>query len=213
MATAGGLRIGITPVGFEQAAAQLRAKQRKVEPVLRGALDTTATDLRRRKYVPPLGSVFKQRSWINKRIIIKRVNARKGRFDARLIPSGSGVEVRSYRNWLWHGVDGVHSKTRARIFVVGLRGKKMAAGFVNPSSSNRTPLRTRSERARNLKRPARAGDNVKSYRYSTLLQEALGPSVAYWFWRLTTPELIAYANRRLNAEFQQRARRELAKSR
>ena len=42
MAGSGGLRIAVTAHGFEAAKKQLESLGRKVEPVLRGALDSTA---------------------------------------------------------------------------------------------------------------------------------------------------------------------------
>lgn len=207
MATSGGLRIGLRAEGFEAAKQQLASIGRNVERPLRGALDTTAADTRRRRYTPQIAPMFKGRSWVNKRIIIKRVNARKGRFDARLIPSSAGVYVTEYKRWGWQGIDA----TRGRILVGSFKGHKVAAGFVNPASFARQPWRTRSERARVLKKPAKF-DQRASYRYKTPLSPALGPSVAFFFKRLTSATTIRWVNRRLEQEFQRRMRRELLKA-
>ena len=47
------LRIGITAKGLEAAQKQLESIGKKVDPVLRGALDTTAADTRKRRYTNP----------------------------------------------------------------------------------------------------------------------------------------------------------------
>lgn len=206
MAGQGGLRIGITPQGFDAAKKQLEAVGRKIDPVLRGALDTTASEARKRKYTPVIAPMFKNRSFVNKRIVIKRVNARKGRFDARLIPSSSGVEVTDYRRW---GAQPI-SATRARILVGVFRGQKVAAGFINPASAGRRPLATRSSATRNI---ISRGGNF-TYRYGAGprgLMEAMGPSVAWFFKQLTDSQTVGWVNRTLQAEFQRRMRRELLK--
>ncbi|WP_348658646.1 hypothetical protein [uncultured Stutzerimonas sp.] len=204
MAGSGGLRIGIRPEGFEAARRQLASQGRKVDPVLRGALDTTATDTRKQRYTPQIAPMFKSRSWVNKRIIIKRVNARKGRFDARLIPSSAGVYVTEYRRWGYQAI----TATRARILVGSFKGHKVAAGFVNPASFGRQPWATRSSVTRNVQK--RGGQF--SYKYgSGALTPALGPSVAWFFKRLTSVTTVRWVNRRLEQEFQRRMRRELLK--
>ncbi len=200
----GGLRIGISAQGFDAAKKQLASLGRSIEPVLRGALDSTATEVRKRKYTPEIAKMFKSRGWVNKRIIIKRVNARKGRLDARIIPSGAGVYVTEYRRWGYQ----VISPTRARILVGSFKGHKVAAGFVNPASLGKQPWATRSSRVRKLKKPARY-DQRKAYVYNTGLQPAMGPSVAFYFRRLTNVATVGYANRYLSAEFQRRYRRAL----
>ncbi|MBK3797535.1 hypothetical protein CXF92_18555 [Pseudomonas sp. Choline-3u-10] len=200
------MRIGIRPEGFEAARRQLEALGRKVDPVLRGALDTTATDTRKQRYTPQIASMFKSRSWVNKRIIIKRVNARKGRFDARLIPSSAGVYVPEYRRWGYKALNA----TRARILVGSFKGHKVAAGFVNPASFGREPLATRSSVTRNVKK--RGGNFTYNYGAGPGgLMTAMGPSVAWFFKRLTSVTTVRWVNRRLEQEFQRRMRRELLK--
>ncbi len=206
MAGAGGLRIAVTAHGFEAAKKQLESLGRKVEPVLRGALDSTAMDVRKSRYTKVIASMFKGASFVNKRIVVKRVNARKGRFDARLIPSSSGVQVPDYRRWGYQIVNA----TRARILVGSFKGHKIAAGFVNPSTFMRHPLSTRSQKARNLKKP-KPGAQSKAYVYNHGVQTAMGPSVAWFFKRLTTGATIKYTNQKLQNEFAKRLRKELLK--
>ena len=205
MAGTGGLRIGVRAEGFEAAKRQLESLGRKIEPVLRGALDTTATDARKRIYTPAIVPMFKNRQFVNKRILIKRVNARKGRFDARLIPSSSGVAVTEYRRWGYQAI----SATRARILVGSFKGHKVAAGFVNPASFARQPWASRRRVTRNV--ASRGGEFT--YNYGTgsrsTLMPAMGPSVAFFFKRLTTVSNVKKINRRLELEFQRRLRREL----
>lgn len=199
------MRIGISQTGFEAAKKQLESQGKSIDPVLRGSLDTTITDVRKRRYTPVLARMFKGSSWVNKRIVVKRVNLKKGRFDARLIPSSAGVYVTEYRRWGYQVID----KTRARIFVGVFKGSKIAAGFVNPSSFGRQPLATRSSVTRNVK--ARGG--AFTYKYGAGTQSgvmpAMGPSVAFFFKRLTTNTTVTWANRRLQQEFQRRMRRAL----
>lgn len=207
MAGSGGIRLSIGQKGFKEAQQQLASLGRKIEPVLRGALDNTAVEARKRRYTPIISQMFKGKAFVNKRIVIKRVNLKRGRIDARLIPSSAGVYVTEYRKWGYQSID----STRARILVGSFKGHKIAAGFVNPSSLGRQPWRTRSERARNLKKPPKF-DNRKSYRYGVGgLDHALGPSVAFYFKRLTNVATLKYINQHLQAEFQRRLRKELLK--
>ncbi|WP_417312379.1 hypothetical protein [Ectopseudomonas khazarica] len=207
MAGSGGLRIGIRPVAFDAAKMQLASIGREIEPVLRGSLDTTASETRKRRYTPIIAKMFRGRSWVNKRIIIKRVNMRKGRFDARLIPSSAGVYVTEYKRWGYQAIDA----TRARILVGSFKGHKVAAGFVNPSSFARQPLATRSTVTRMVK--SRGGQFTYRYGAGTRngLMPAMGPSVAWFFKRLTTASTVGWVNKRLQQEFQRRMRRELLK--
>jgi hypothetical protein len=206
MAGGGGLKLSIGQPRYAAAKAQLESIGRSIDPVMRGTLDTTAMELRKRRYTPAIAPMFKSRSWVNKRIIVKRVNLRRGRIDARLIPSSAGVYVTEYRRWGFQTI----SPTRARILVGSFKGHKVAAGFVNPASFARQPWRTRSERARSLKRPPKL-DQRKSYRYATALEPALGPSIAWFFKQLTNNTTMRYAERLLQQEFQRRLRKELLK--
>lgn len=201
------MRVGVTTKGFDAAKKQLESIGKSIDPVLRGALNTTASEVRKRRYTPVIAPMFRGSGWVNKRIQIKRVNTRKGRFDARLIPSSSGVDVTDYRRWSYEAID----KTRARILVGVFKGKKIAAGFVNPSSRTRMPLATRSSVTRNVK--SRGGAFTYLYGAGTRsgLMPAMGPSVAYFFKKLTTASTVKWANSRLQQEFQRRLRRELLK--
>lgn len=199
-----GLRIGITAHGFEAAKKQLESLGRKVEPVLRGALDSTAMDVRKRRYTPAISKMFKGSSWVNKRIKVKRVNVRKGRFDARLIPSGSGVPVTEYRRWGYQPI----TATRARILVGSFKGHKVAAGFVNPASFARRPLASKRSVTRSVKK--RGGLFTYNYDKGTTIS-AMGPSVAWFFKQLTSATTIKYANQKLQQEFARRLRKELLK--
>ncbi|MCY1360867.1 hypothetical protein D9M69_475130 [compost metagenome] len=183
----------------------MESQGKKVEPVLRGTLDSTATETRKRKYTPAIAPMFRNRGWVNKRLVIKRVNTLKARFDARIIPSSAGVYVTEYRRWGYQPINA----TRARILVGSFRGSKVAAGFVNPASFARQPLATRSSVTRNVKK--RGGSFTYTYGAGTQsgVMPAMGPSVAYFFKRLTSVTLIRWVNRYAEAEFQRRYRRAL----
>lgn len=191
------MRVGIRQEGLEAAKAQLASIGRSVNPVMRGTLDTTAVEVRRRRYVPAIAPMFKSRRFVVDRIVLKRVKPRKKVFDARLIPSSSSVYVTEYKRWGYRALD----ETRARISVGSFKGHKVVAGFVNPSSFARQPWRTRTERA----------GNGKKYRYESQLKPALGPSIAFYFKRMTNRATIEFANKRMEIEFQRRLRRELLK--
>lgn len=210
MAGSGGVRLGITQQGFKAAQAQLQSLGRSIDPVLRGALDATAVEVRKRRYTPFIAPMFKARSWVNKRIVIKRVNLKRGRIDARIIPSSAGVYVTEFRRWGYQTI----APTRARILVGSFKGHKVAAGFVNPASEARQPWRTRSEKARSASARKKFAPAIKSYRYGVQgggLDHAMGPSIAWFFKRLTNVATMRYANRHLNTEFQRRLRKELLK--
>lgn len=198
------MRLDVRLLGVDQARARLAEVGRQVEPVIRGTLNTTATQARAQVYVRPLLSAFPKRKFLNDRMKIKRAN--RDRMNARIIPSSSGVVVTQYRSWSFE----VINATRARIFVFGLNGKKVAAGFVNPSSPGRMPLSSRSERARNITSRSK-NLQIKSYRYALQLQEAMGPSIAYWFKQLTDSGAIRWTNIFMRQEFERRIRREIAK--
>lgn len=202
MAGQGGLNLNVRLIGGDLAKARLAAVGRQIEPVQRGTLNTTATQARAKLYVAPMLGAFGSRRFLNKKMIVKRANTR--RMNARVIPSSSGIEVTSYKSWSYEAIDAV----RARIFVIGPNGRKMAAGFVNPSSRSKFPLATRSERARTSRKRL---PEITSYRYRWRLGEALGPSIAYWFKQLTTSNSIRWVNSFLQQEFERRIRREIAK--
>lgn len=188
------MQVSLRVIGLDQAKAQLEAAGRKVNPVLRGALNTTATRGRTERYVKPLAkSIAGPR--VRRAMKVKRANSR--RMEARIIPSSSGVLVVNYRTWGYEQI----SPTRARIWVMGPNGKKIAAGFVNPASVGKLPLSTRSRRTK----------LAKTYEYTRALQLAQGPSTAYWFKQLTDGKTIAWVNAFLQQEFARRLRKELNK--
>jgi hypothetical protein len=200
------MRINLKVQGVEMAKARLAEVGRKIDPVIRGTLNTTATNARADRYVRPMMGSFGKRAWLNQAIKVKRAGAK--RKDARLIPSSSGVPVTRMKRW---GFDPI-SPTRARIWVAGPGGRKVAAGFVNPASDGKKPLSTRSEKARNLKRPDKARNpQITSYRYEHALREAMAPSVAYWFKLMTDGKAIMWINAFMQQEFERRIRREIAK--
>ncbi|MDU4255816.1 hypothetical protein [Pseudomonas sp.] len=183
-------------VGQERARAQLAARARSVDPVIRGAVNATATAARRERYTRKMMGTFLSRQFLNSRMKIKRANSK--RLNARVIPSSSSVMVLNYKTWGFDPIDA----TRAVIWVRGLNGKKVAAGFVNPSSRGRLPWATRSERA----------GRSKNYRYEWSQRRlAMGPSVAHWFRQLTDAATINWTNAFLQQEFERRMRREIAK--
>ena len=189
------MNVTVKVLGLKEAERQLQAQAKKVDPVLRGALNTTATKTRTERFVKPLTQTIRPQ---RVRAALKVKRARRGRMDARIIPSSSGVLVVNYRTWGFDVIDA----TRARIWVRGPRGRKVAAGFVNPSSSQKLPLSTRSS-----KTTARG----KTYAYKRALQLARGPSTAYWFKQLATTQTIKWTSDYLQAEFAKRLQKEIDK--
>ena len=84
------MRLAVSLQGEQQAQARLEGIKGGFERVLRGALNTTATEARKTLYVQPLAVAFKAGS-VRKRLVIKR--ARSRRLNARIIPSSSGVRL------------------------------------------------------------------------------------------------------------------------
>lgn len=198
------MNVTVKVLGLKQAQKQLEAQAKKIDPVLRGALNTTATKGRTERYIKPMSKLFKSsvlgarlgNADVRGKLTIKR--AKKGRMNSRIIPSSSSVRVDDYRRWVFE----VLAPTRARIYVYGLRGRKVAAGFVNPASSRQAPLRTRG---------SRTSARGKAYTIKKALSAALGPSAAYWFKRLTTTQTIKWTNDFLQEEFAKRMQKELDK--
>lgn len=188
------MRLSVKLVGEEQAKARLAAVGRKVDPVLRGALNTTGTKARTERYVKPMSPSIKAQRL---RGALKLKRARRGRMEARIIPSSSGILVVNYRTWGFDVIDA----TRARIWVRGPAGRKVAAGFVNPSSSQKLPWSTRSSRTK----------GSKTYAYKRALQLAQGPSAAYWFKQLSGSPTIRWVSAYLQQEFEKRLTKEIAK--
>jgi hypothetical protein len=192
------MQVGVRVVGVELAQRRLEAQSKSVVPVLRGTLNTGATATRTERYVKPLRGTIKP-AQARKALRVKRANSR--RLNSRIIPSSSGVPITNYQSWGFDPIDA----TRARIWVKGPNGKKVAAGFVNPSSRGKLPLANMSSRARNK------STGSKAYSYKVPLGEAMAPSVAYWFKQLSGNQTIRWTNIFLQKEFEKRIRRELAK--
>ena len=198
------MKLSLTAHDVQQARQDLAKLNRRVEPVIRGTLNTTVTNTRKAEVMPDLSRIIAGgRRELNRRLIIKRAGSK--RTNARLIPSSSGVEVEQYKRWGFGAVD----PTRGVIWVQGVTGRKIAAGFVNPKGSKRAPLRTHSSRAA---RVAKLGGAMRDYRYSTAKPEAaLGPSVAYWFHILMTGSRLRRIQNFMLAEFDRRLAAEIAK--
>lgn len=183
------MQLSVKVVGMDMARARLAEVNRKIDPVLRGALNTTATKVRTTRYVNPLRGAIAP---VMARRTMRVKRARGRLMDARIIPSSSGIPVTRYVGWGYSKI----SATRARLWVKGPNGHKVAAGFVNPSSFSRMPWSTRIK-----VRGAPKG----------FLAPALGPSAAYWFKQLTDTQTIRWTNTFLQQEFEMRIRREVAK--
>ena len=196
------MQVGIKLVGYEQASARLQAIGRAVEPVVRGALNTTAGQARTQRYIKPMRSLFRAsvlgarlgNADLRGKLALKRANSK--RLNARIIPSSAGVRVDDYRRWVFE----IITPTRARIHVYGLGGRKLAAGFVNPSGRQQAPLSTRSRKV---------SAKGREYQNKRAIGAALGPSAAYWFRRLTDGQTLRWVNARLQQEFARRMRKEL----
>lgn len=188
------MQVNVRLEGADQARHRLAAINRNVVPVMRGALNTTATATRRERYVKPMGQSIKRKR-LNAAMKIKRANTRH--LNARIIPSSSGLLVLNYSRW---GYD-VLSPTRARIWVTGPHGRKVAAGFVNPASGKKFPWSTRSKKTK----------GSKTYVYHDW-KTAMGPSAAYWFKLLTDGATIRWTNTFLAQEFERRIRQEIEKA-
>lgn len=194
------MRINLKVQGVEMAKARLAEVGRKIDPVIRGALNTTAARTRTRHYVRPMDK-FLGRGQVRNGLRIKRARGRLK--NARVIPSSSGVPVTQYKRWIFEWI----APTRARIWVWGPGGRKLAAGFVNPASAAQQPWRTRSTTTRETKKK---GQRTYSYQAGGL-RPALGPSVAYWFKLLSNSQNIMWTNTFLQQEFEKRLRKEIAK--
>lgn len=200
MAATSGVNMNVRLVGREFAQARLREIGRSVDPVVRGSVNTTATRARRDRYVKPLNGILSNGGGRGARTNLQRIKLKRANTNhsnARLIPSGAGIPVPNYKSWGYDPID----KTRARIWVMGPSGRKVAAGFVNPSSLQQLPWMTRS-----VKRA-----KTKTYTYQRSLQTALGLSTAYWFKQLSGTGTIRWVNTFLQQEFERRIRREIAK--
>lgn len=180
------MQLSVKLTGLEDATRRLAEASRRVDPVLRGALNTTASRTRRDRFVRPMGRAIKSRR-LNAALKIKRANSRN--MNSRIIPSSSGILVLNYRTW---GMEKINA-TRARIWVLGSNGHKVAAGFINPSSKQKLPWSTRGKRAQGG------------------LRTAIGPSAAYWFKQLSRGDTVQWVNAFLQKEFERRITQELNK--
>lgn len=185
------MQLGVRLEGVEAARRQLSDINRKVEPVMRGALNTTATRTRQTQYIKPIGALFYDKQSLRRRLVIKR--AGRNRNDARIIPSSSGIPILQWPGWKYSAV----SQTRGVIYIRTLRGRKIAAGFVNPSATKGHPLRSKGFKGA-------GGRKVKP---------ALGPSIAYFFKQITNAGTIRWTNQFLQQEFEKRFQRELTRYR
>lgn len=188
------MQVSVRLEGLSLARARLADVGRRVEPVMRGALNTTATRTRRERYVLPMGRSIKSKR-LNAAMKIKRANSRN--LNSRIIPSSSGILVLNYRTW---GYD-VLTPTRARIWVLSPNGRKVAAGFVNPASAQKLPWSTRSKKS----------TAKRDYVYRGW-KTAMGPSAAYWFKQLTGGGTVRWVNTFLAQEFERRIAQEIAKA-
>ncbi|CDF82647.1 hypothetical protein PKB_1282 [Pseudomonas knackmussii B13] len=195
--------------GVELARAQLAEIGREVEPDLRLALNTTVRRGRKELYVPALLRFFPSRRFLNRSMVIKLAGTR--RLNARIIPSSSGVPVKDRKGWSFGGGrSGI--PTRKQIFVPDINGTKLAAGFVNPRGAKQAPLATHSSKARVLKKPPRTPGSHYRYSWGGKPYDALGPSVAYYFKRITTAQAVRVVNAMAQQEFVRRVRARLAKA-
>lgn len=191
MAGAGGLNVNVRLIGGELARRQLADQGKKIDPVIRASLNSTGTKARTERYIKPMrGSIKPAR--LRSAMKVKRANTR--RLESRIIPSSSGITLLNYNTWGYDAIDA----TRARLWVRGPSGRKVAAGFVNPSSAQRLPWDTRSKRARQNK--------ANAWEHRRL---AMGPSAAYWFKQLSGTQTIRWVNTYLQQEFAKRLRKEL----
>lgn len=191
MAAAGGLSVNVRLVGGELASRQLAEQGKNVDPVIRGTLNSTATKTRTERYINPMRASIKP-ARLRAAMKVKRANTR--RMNSRIIPSSSGILLLNYKTWGYDAIDA----TRARLWVRGPSGRKVAAGFINPSSAQRLPWDTRSKRAR------QARGNAWAHR-----RLAMGPSAAYWFKSLSGNQTIRWVNTYMQQEFSRRMRKEL----
>ncbi len=198
------MKLTLSALDVKQAREDLAKLNRRIDPVVRGTLNTTVTTARKTELLPDLSRIIGGgRRNINRRLIIKRAGSK--RTNARLIPSSSGVLVEQYKKWGFNAVD----PTRGIVWVQGITGRKIAAGFVNPKGSKRKPLRTASRRTASV---GKLGGAQRTYRYGTAKPEpALGPSVAYWFHLMMTGAKLNKIQQILVNEFDRRLQAEIAK--
>lgn len=171
--------------GLDAVLNQLHKLGKEGDKIAREAATRAATLVRQNFLV---GLISEQtgisRSVIMRYTYIKRATPKYE--HARINFSGAGIEVGEYRYQI-KKLDA----TRARILVDWLGGMKIAAGFVNPSSKNKHPLRTRSHKT------SRSG---KGYSYETGLSKALGPSLATAYLAIPSQAIDREAQKFLGEE-------------
>lgn len=190
-------RIDVSLPQFEGGAAAFGIDEKRFARIEINSTNRAARWVKRVLLVEPFTKATGVRRVIfNDRIRLDLANT--GKPEASITPSSAGIPARCYR----HRADTVGaSKVRARVLVDWWRGEKVAAGFINPSSSRKLPLATRSVRARNVSAKAR-NPQVKEYRYDYVVpQDANGPSAAALFRVAVDDNTRALAAERLALEF------------
>lgn len=163
------------------------------------AINRAGRRIKRVLIVEPLNAA----THVRKQVLNERIRLRTATNKtpmATIVPSSRGIQARLYKHRA-----GTGSGSRARILVAWVKGEKVAAGFINPRSSRRMPLATRSERERKVKsaKRSRLSPDVKSYRYEwgPVPRNALGPSAAAMFAEHVSADVRSQAADILAEEF------------
>ncbi|QEL55501.1 hypothetical protein [Chromobacterium paludis] len=181
--------------------AELVATGQQIDRALRRAVRVTATTIRREMVVEPImARTGLRRKSVNQRLALKfdkpgkdggTANILSGPHVARIVPSAKGIRVTEFRRYEVQAI----TRTRARILIPWVDGgKKVVAGFVNPSGSKLKPMRTRS-RNKPLPYP----------------RTALAPSVASMVKAMYDSQFVADAGARLEAQFELEIAKEIDK--
>ncbi len=182
---------------FEDGAAAFGIDEKRFARIQINSTNRTARWVKRVLLVEPFSKATGVRRVIfNDRI---RLNlATTNNPEASIVPSSAGIPARCFR----HRADSVNgSKVSARVLVDWWRGEKVAAGFINPSSSRKLPLATRSVRERKVHAKTKL-PNIRQYRYEYRVPEdALGPSAAALFRVAVDASVREQAADRLLLEF------------
>ncbi|WP_339079629.1 hypothetical protein [Pseudomonas sp. TMP9] len=170
-------RIDVSLPQFEGGAAAFGIDEKRFARIEINSTNRTARWVKRVLLVEPFTKATGVRRVIfNDRLRLDLANT--GRPEASIVPSSATIPARSYR----HRASPVGgSKTNARVLVDWWRGEKVAAGFINPSSTRKLPLATRSVRERNVHAKTKL-PHITQYRYDYRAPEdANGPSAAALF--------------------------------
>ena len=186
------MRLKASLSGLDTVRLEMKGLQKKMPAIIRGAINTTASKTRQERYVKPLTRAISPKV-VRKALRVSR--ARSRRMSAWVIPSSASVPVLQYKQW---GYEDAGHPTRARIWVIGPDGRKVAAGFINPSSAHKLPLASYKTR-KGGKIPFKS------------LQPAQGLSAAYWFQGLTGGNTLRWVNVLLKREMTNRVNKEIAK--